>query len=63
MADSSPPPPPQVLEKQLSVPVHQAGGGLPSFEDVKVKQFQPQVLPYLQKIFENQAGTVFFPPQ
>jgi len=55
MADSAPPPQ-QVLEKQLSVPVHQAGGGLPSFEDVKVKQFQPQVLPYLQKIFEKQAG-------
>ncbi|KXJ88404.1 PLC-like phosphodiesterase [Microdochium bolleyi] len=56
MAEPTPPAPPQAISKQFSQPIHQAGGGLPSFEDVKVKQIQPQVLPYLQKIFENHAG-------
>ncbi|KAH7028159.1 phosphatidylinositol-specific phospholipase C [Microdochium trichocladiopsis] len=55
MAESTPPPP-QAIAKQFTHPVHQAGGGLPSFEDTKVKQIQPAVLPYLKKIFDQHAG-------
>ncbi|KAJ1328221.1 phosphatidylinositol phospholipase C delta [Microdochium nivale] len=56
MADPTPLQPQQAIDKRFSQPVHQAGGGLPSFEDVSIKQIQPVVLHYLQSIFEKHAG-------